>query len=336
MTLLPFITLFSSTLILGTLIALRGNHWIFVWIGLELNLISFIPLITVSSFNQERESAIKYFLAQALGSGFILLAGLSIYYDPSIFIVIDINYSIMLVLGLLIKLGLPPCHHWFPSVISKTTWPVCLVLSTWQKLVPIIILFYLMELWISMPLILIIFLSSFIGGLGGINQTQLRPLLAYSSIGHISWIISSRMVSFFSSVVYFMMYIIITAPLILLFHFSSSFLSSSINKISIHQYSSYLWTTLLILSLGGVPPLLGFFPKWIVIQTITSLSLLLVFILLLGSVINLFYYLNLIFIGSLRHTPSSIVFTRDIKIPLTLLIGSTLTLGIAPIFFIIV
>ena len=106
---LPYICLFSFTLILGSILALRGNHWIFIWIGLELNLISFIPLLTSSHVNQEAEAAMKYFIAQALGRGLLLLGALSLLSSPHL----PLNplfYNILLIIGLLIKLGLPPCH----------------------------------------------------------------------------------------------------------------------------------------------------------------------------------------------------------------------------------
>nr|QVX31157.1 NADH dehydrogenase subunit 2 [Drieschia cf. elegans BG-2021] len=299
MTFLPYITLFSLTLVFGTLLSLSGNQWIFIWMGLELNLMSFIPLLTFSSFNQESEAAMKYFLAQALGSGLILLSGLMIQSLPHM----TFSHSIintLLFLGLLIKLGLPPCHFWFPSVMSKISWPICILLSTWQKLIPILIIFYTSISSMNPFITWIILAASLIGGLGGMNQTQLRPLLAYSSIGHMSWMLAASVFSYSISIIYFLCYILISTPIMLMFMKFSSSLTSSMSSISTSNFIILPSIFMLLLSLAGIPPFIGFFPKWMVIQSISMFSPMLLIIILLGSVINLFYYLNLTFISWLK------------------------------------
>lgn len=333
----PFITLFSITLILGSLISLRGNHWIFIWIGLELNLLSFIPLLTFSNLNQEREAAIKYFLAQALGSGLILLRALSFSIKDQI-IIDERVLKLFLFTGLLIKLGLPPCHFWFPSVISIISWPICIILATWQKLIPILLITYIMTPSLSYLFILAISFGALIGGIGGLNQTQLRPLLAYSSMGHISWMIAASLTSYSSGILYLVTYIIITLPLISIFWSNSSSLSISINNINHSPKIFFFSLFLLVLSLGGIPPLLGFFPKWLVLEGTSSLSPFLCLIILLGSAFNLFYYLNLLFISILKIPSNllkpSINSSRFHLISLSFL--SSLTLGLGPLLFLLI
>jgi NADH:ubiquinone oxidoreductase subunit 2 (subunit N) len=97
--------------------------------GLELNLISFVPLLAYSNKFNEAEASIKYFLAQALGSGLILLGSLRFFISPHMLFNPDF-LNILLFIGLITKLGLPPCHFWFPSVISLISWPMCIVLTT--------------------------------------------------------------------------------------------------------------------------------------------------------------------------------------------------------------
>lgn len=333
---LPYICLFSCTLILGSILALRGNHWIFIWIGLELNLISFIPLLTSSHVNQEAEAAIKYFISQALGRGLLLLGALSLLSSPQLPLN-PIFYNILLIIGLLIKLGLPPCHFWFPAVISSISWPICLILATWQKLIPIILLIYRLSSSITPLLFLVIIFSSLIGGLGGLNQTQLRPLLAYSSIGHISWIIAASLISYSRSIIYFLIYILITIPLMSLFWNNFIFLNSSINNLTLRSKLFSFTLIILILSLAGVPPFTGFFPKWIIVQSLSPVSIRLIIVILLGSIINLYYYLNLIFISTLKNiVPPSIYKTTYSKPLLTLPILATSTLILGPIIFILI
>lgn len=332
---LPYICLFSCTLILGSILALRGNHWIFIWIGLELNLISFIPLLTSSHINQEAEAAIKYFIAQALGSGLLLLGALSLLSSPHLPLN-PIFYNSLLIIGLLIKLGLPPCHFWFPAVIASISWPMCLILATWQKIIPVVLLIYRISSSITPILFLIIIFRSLIGGLGGLNQTQLRPLLAYSSIGHMSWIIAASLVSYSRRIIYFLIYILITIPLISLFWTNSLFLNSSVNSLSLHSKLFRGTLIVLILSLAGVPPLTGFFPKWLIIQSLSSISITLVLIILLGSIINLYYYLNLIFISTLKtSSPPSIYKSSSTNLLILPLLASS-TLAIGPIIFLII
>nr|YP_010373157.1 NADH dehydrogenase subunit 2 [Hyperhalosydna striata]QTZ18390.1 NADH dehydrogenase subunit 2 [Hyperhalosydna striata] len=327
----PFISLFSLTLILGSLMSLSGNHWIFIWMGLELNLLSFVPLLTFSNLNQESEAAMKYFLAQALGSGLILLGALSSSISDQL-MVNPLLMKIFITSGLLIKLGMPPCHFWFPSVMSLISWPMCIILATWQKLIPILLIIYVLNSSMNPFFTLMISLGALIGGLGGMNQSQLRPLLAYSSIGHMSWILAASLSSYSSSFLYLIIYIIITIPLMSLLWSNSSFLSNSINNLS---HSSKLFTlslTLMILSLGGIPPLLGFLPKWIVLENLSMISPSLSLTILLGSALNLYYYLNLLFISSLKSSKPIIShynpFSLSSSLPLTLI--SSLTLGLSP------
>lgn len=144
-----------------------------IWIALELNIISFIPLLTHSSWLQETEAGIKYLLFQAMGSAFILLSAV----NPAL--------SILTTLGLLVKLGAAPFHFWFPSVISRISWTAAILLLTWQKIAPIRILITSSIEFGSSSLPLLGALGALIGGLGGLAQSRLRPMLAYSSVGHI-------------------------------------------------------------------------------------------------------------------------------------------------------
>nr|AVW86138.1 NADH dehydrogenase subunit 2 [Lepidonotus sp. YZ-2018] len=331
----PFTCLFSMTLILGSLMSLSGNHWIFVWMGLELNLLSFIPLLTFSDLNQESEAAMKYFLAQALGSGLILLAALSFFMKDQIQFFSPLLKPLM-ICGLLTKLGMPPCHFWFPSVMSMISWPMCIILATWQKLIPTLLIFYLMNSSSNYFIIFLLSLAAMIGGIGGMNQTQLRPLLAYSSIGHMAWMLGASISSYSSSFIYLIIYIAVSTPLMLILWSSSLGISNSINSISLSMKPLILSLTLLLLSLGGIPPLLGFFPKWLVVEKLSILSPSLTLTLLLGSVLNLFYYFNLMFIGLLKTSKPILYSSSKSSYSLPLTISASLTLGLGPTMFLLI
>uniref|UniRef100_A0AAU6QH05 NADH-ubiquinone oxidoreductase chain 2 n=1 Tax=Prionospio fallax TaxID=3050094 RepID=A0AAU6QH05_9ANNE len=278
MFLYPYMNLFIMSLLTSTIMALSSSHWLMIWMSLEINMISFIPLISSSSWGQEPEAALKYLLFQALGSSFILLSSL------------HSGLSLSALLGLCIKLGLAPTHYWFPSVMKSLNWLSAVVLMTWQKLAPMILLISLFSAYKSI-LCFYGLISVLIGGVGGFSQSHMRPLLAYSSIGHMGWIISTASFALPMSIFYFFIYVIISIALISNAAFS--------NISSIFQSSKPIFPSLIILvipctlSLAGLPPFLGFFPKLFAIQSFSST--LMPLFLLLGSILNLSYYLNFFF-----------------------------------------
>lgn len=287
---LPSSPLFFLTLILGTLISISSNSWIFIWIGLELNLLSFIPLLASSSSNQETSAIIKYFLVQAIASGLLLLFSTILLYDQPIFSNLSL---ISLMLALIVKAGLPPCHFWLPSVISSLNWLLCAILATWQKVAPITILIFL-TLPNNFLLISFLILGILVSGLGGLNQTQTRSILAYSSIGHISWIVTTSIFSSSSALIYLILYILLSLPLFIAFSLSN--LNSAKNKSRpIIPLNFIIFIPLFLISLGGLPPLTGFVPKWLALETLTPNAFPLSIALILGSTLNLSYYLNLSF-----------------------------------------
>nr|AVW86202.1 NADH dehydrogenase subunit 2 [Pisione sp. YZ-2018] len=331
MSMLPFSSLFLSTLVIGSLISISSNHWILIWVGLELNLISFIPLLFLSNFNTENEAAMKYFLAQALGSSLLLIGGTNLYFSAQSLISSSLS-SYIILLGLLTKLGLPPCHFWFPSVMNSLSWPLCLILSTWQKVAPLLILTYLFSSLSFITIALIITLSSLVGGVGGLSQSLLKPLLAYSSIGHMSWILAAGLSSLSSSLFYFLIYVIISSSIMFLLFLYNLFSLSSAALSSKFSWLIPCSLVLTFLSLGGVPPFLGFFPKWMVIQNLAEMGFFIPLILILGSLLNLFYYLNFLFISLInKNTPLFIFPSKSFHISSWLLILCSSSIFLAPI-----
>ena len=170
--------------------AVTRSNWLLAWIAIEINLLRFVPIISSNKSNQETEACVKYFLAQAIGSALIILARISLLTITRI----TMWWNRILILSLLLKLGAAPCHYWFPIVITSLPWPQALLLTTWQKLAPLSLLCFscLTLNPFSKTLITIsAILNALLGGIMGINQSHIRTLLAYSSITHIGWIIST-------------------------------------------------------------------------------------------------------------------------------------------------
>lgn len=202
--------------------------------------------------------------------------------------------SILINSSLLLKIGAAPFHFWFPGVIEGLNWINSLTLITWQKIAPLILLSY--NLTINTFTALIIVVSVLIGSLGGLNQTSLRKILAYSSINHLGWLIAALALGENLWNMYFIIYSFLSRVIIFILQ---TFKLFHINQIFSMNFSSPLVKFAIFtsfLSLGGLPPFLGFLPKWIIIQSIVEANLiLLISTIVVLTLLTLFYYLRLTF-----------------------------------------
>nr|QKY63897.1 NADH dehydrogenase subunit 2 [Triatoma rubida] len=293
--------LFSTTMILGTSIVISSESWLGMWMGLEMNLISFIPLLYKSKNMTSSESCMIYFLIQSLGSMLMLISVLmnsSIMISP---IMGEEFINMALLLSMMIKLGVPPFHFWFPEILEKMSWINCSILMTWQKIAPLCIMSYI----INNPMLpSIIALTVIVGAIGGLNQTSLRKILGYSSINHMGWMIACMKFNNEFWFNYLLIYSTIIVMMTALFNsYSSFFINQVINSSPSLMEKSLI--IILFLSLGGLPPFIGFLPKWLVIQSmISSNSVMIMFIMIMSALITLFYYLRLISSTILIHSTS--------------------------------
>lgn len=325
----PFSCAIYILLIIRTLFTIIRPNWLIAWIILEINILRFIPLIIITKSNQETEASIKYFLSQALGSILILL-GISILYQPIIQ-----NISIWTIItAIFIKLGMAPCHFWYPSVISSLSWLNCLILSTWQKLAPLSLLIITTRKRESRTILAITArINALVGGIIGINQTHLRPLLAYSSIGHIGWITSILSINKSSfCILYFMIYSLIVIPIFLIINIINSKTIKTIYNIFKINTITAIILTVCLLSLAGIPPLTGFIPKLIIIFKLLETNYIILVFLLIGAYINLYYYLNITFNLIIRRNNIAFKYERknNYSLPIIVIL-STSIIGIIPL-----
>nr|QHD47982.1 NADH dehydrogenase subunit 2 [Indonemoura auriformis] len=289
--------LFLLTLMGGTLISTSANSWFGAWMGLEINLLSFIPLMTNSKNLFSTEASLKYFLIQALASATLLLSVIlgSLMINPSL-----ISFSpstglnMLISSSLLLKMGAAPFHFWFPGVMEGLNWMNGLMLLTWQKIAPLMLISYTFKL--DMFFSIIIISSIIIGSLGGLNQTSIRKILAYSSINHLGWLLGGMAAGENVWSIYFLTYTFLSVTLILmmnafkLMHVNQIFALNSINPVN--KFAFFVT----LLSLGGLPPFIGFMPKWLVIQSLVNLNnLFIVSIMVVTTLMTLFYYLRTAF-----------------------------------------
>nr|YP_009073569.1 NADH dehydrogenase subunit 2 [Aeolesthes oenochrous]BAP59119.1 NADH dehydrogenase subunit 2 [Aeolesthes oenochrous] len=300
--------LFLNTLMLGTLIAISSYSWFSMWMGLEINLLSIIPLLTDPKNVYPSESALKYFITQAMASS-ALLFSIIMSMNMTEFLPQNSNYWMMMIMNsaLLTKMGSAPIHVWFPEVMEGLNWVNSLIMLTWQKIAPMVLLMYNNKMTTFMTFVIIF--SSAISGIQGLNQISLRKILAYSSINHIGWMIASMLNSKTIWSIYFTIYTIITMNIIFIFkQLNVFYLKQMLNSMNNSKMNKMIFI-LNFLSLGGLPPFLGFFPKWLTINNLAannffSLSL----ILIIFTLMTLFFYLRVTFSTLVINSNESLIY----------------------------
>nr|AXS65270.1 NADH dehydrogenase subunit 2 [Cerambycidae sp. 6 KM-2017] len=316
--------MFFSTMVMGTLIAISAYSWLAMWMGLEINLLSIIPLLNNNDNLYPSEASLKYFITQVLASSILLLSVILKLNLNEIF-----NYSSVLTLmlnsALLTKLGAAPFHAWFPEVMEGLNWSNSLLILTWQKIAPFIILMYA-PLSLNF-IIIIIIISTSLSGIMGINQTSLRKILAYSSINHISWMLASILNNQVIWSFYFIIYSIITINIILILKKTSCYFINQLNN-SLNKYKMFNFFFILnFLSLGGLPPFLGFFPKWLVINNLIMNNLILLsLILIVITLITLFFYLRITF-SVIMINSSELMIYKNQLIDFTIIVFNFISLS---------
>nr|YP_009024067.1 NADH dehydrogenase subunit 2 [Mekongiella kingdoni]ADZ56300.1 NADH dehydrogenase subunit 2 [Mekongiella kingdoni] len=303
--------LFLSSTMAGSMISISSNSWFGVWMGLEINLLSFIPLMVNDKNPMINESSIKYFIVQAVASAMLLFSILVIMLSFPMGGEKKLVPSMMINSSLLIKIGATPFHFWFPEVMKASSWKNCLGLSTWQKMAPMMGMSYCIESKLFITSIVIS--SIFMGAMGGLNQTSLRQIMAYSSISHLGWMISSMMISETMWEMYFLIYVILSAIMTIFFNQSNLFFVNQIFMSSSGKTEIKFFMILSLLSLGGLPPFLGFLPKWMIIQMMVENSMtLLVATMVMLTTITLYYYIRISF-TSMVLANSETSWSIDIK-----------------------
>nr|YP_009350624.1 NADH dehydrogenase subunit 2 [Bulbitermes laticephalus]AQP27500.1 NADH dehydrogenase subunit 2 [Bulbitermes laticephalus] len=281
------------TLVGGMLVSVSSNSWLGAWMGLEINLMSFIPLMSNIKNMYNTEASLKYFIVQVLASATLLFMVVMKTLTEDLFTFESSTYTPMIICTpLLLKSGAAPLHWWFPGVMEGLSWENCALLMTVQKAAPLMLMSYLIE--INAFTLSIILLSTIVGSIGGLNQTSMRKILTYSSINHTGWMLIALTTSENLWMVYFMIYSTLTLTVVSAISLSGT---SFINQTMLTNKETTLMKFMMftsLLSLGGLPPFLGFLPKWIVIQAMIMNNMApLATIVVVTSLITLYYYLKI-------------------------------------------
>nr|ALB38164.1 NADH dehydrogenase subunit 2 [Haringtonhippus francisci]ALB38190.2 NADH dehydrogenase subunit 2 [Haringtonhippus francisci]ALB38216.1 NADH dehydrogenase subunit 2 [Haringtonhippus francisci]ALB38255.1 NADH dehydrogenase subunit 2 [Haringtonhippus francisci]ALB38268.1 NADH dehydrogenase subunit 2 [Haringtonhippus francisci] len=302
-------TIILTTVLLGTMIVMMSSHWLMIWIGFEMNLLAIIPILMKKYNPRAMEASTKYFLTQATASMLLMMAiiiNLMHSGQWTITKVFNPTASIIMTSALAMKLGLTPFHFWVPEVTQGISLTSGLILLTWQKLAPMSILYQISPSINLNILLTLAILSILVGGWGGLNQTQLRKIMAYSSIAHMGWMTAVLAYNPTLTMLNMLIYIMMTLTMFMLFIHSSSTTTLSLS----HTWNKTPLTTTLILttllSMGGLPPLSGFMPKWMIIQELTKNgSIILPTLMAIMALLNLYFYMRLTYSTSLTMFPST-------------------------------
>nr|YP_008578441.1 NADH dehydrogenase subunit 2 [Pteronotus rubiginosus]AAS91438.1 NADH dehydrogenase subunit 2 [Pteronotus parnellii]CDF66057.1 ND2 [Pteronotus rubiginosus] len=302
-------SMIMSTIILGTLIVMTSSHWLSVWMGFEMNMLAIIPILMKNHHPRSTEAATKYFLTQATASMLLMLAVIiNLMYSGqwSTTKIFNPMASTIMTLALTMKLGLSPFHFWVPEVTQGVPLSAGLILLTWQKLAPLAVLYTIAPSINPELLITLSMISVMIGGWGGLNQTQLRKIMAYSSIAHMGWMTAILTYNPTMTILNLIIYILMTTTMFMLLIHTSATTTLSLS----HMWNKTpLITTMILtvlLSLGGLPPLTGFMPKWMIIQELTkNESLILPTMMAITALLNLYFYMRLTYATSLTMFPTT-------------------------------
>nr|AAL90483.1 NADH dehydrogenase subunit 2 [Calumma brevicorne] len=297
----------TLNLILGTIITASSHHWLMAWAGLELNMLSMLVIIVKPKSPRAAEAAIKYFLTQAIASTLMLFSSTVNTIQTGqwdISQMTDKYACTMLLLAMTMKIGAAPIYFWLPEVMQGTTTMTAMIIASWQKIAPITILFMTYNNMPPKIMMTIGIMSTIIGGWGSINQTQLRKLMAYSSITNLGWTMIIFTTSPHTATLNIVIYMIMLIPSFML-----------IKKMSMKTLrdSTTTWTTspmantlltLMLLSLSGLPPLTGFTPKLLILnelilQNLTPTATTMAMV----SLISLFFYVRTTYITTMTTPP---------------------------------
>nr|AAL66820.1 NADH dehydrogenase subunit 2 [Notechis ater] len=318
MNLMSWLTI-TTSITLSTLLITTTTHWLMVWACLEINTLSMVPLISKPHHPRATEAATKYYLMQTMASTTLLFATTTNAINSSnweIHVTTESTATTIITLTLMMKMAAAPFHFWLPEVAQGTTTLTTLTILTWQKIAPLTIMLTTHNKLNQTLLLTSAILSVIIGGLGSLNQTQLRKLMAFSSIAHTGWIIATMSIAPKISALTFTIYTMTTTPVFLSINHT---LTTTIKDLGTAWTTSphlLMIITLTTLSLGGLPPLTGFMPKWLILNKMTSTNMIIEATLLaLASMLSLYVYLRLTYIMSMTLSPHTTTMTMKWRTP---------------------
>nr|QKI84876.1 NADH dehydrogenase subunit 2 [Aspidoscelis motaguae] len=331
-------------LITGTLITMNSNHWLLAWLGLEINMMAIVPMISKTHHPRATEATIKYFLAQTGASLLMLFASSTNAWHTGTWDITQLTNPMScttLTIALCMKIGLAPMHLWLPEVMQGTTLKMALIIATWQKLAPMSLILMTSNCHSKLLLMLMATLSIIIGGWGGLNQTQLRKIMAYSSIANMGWMMIILQQAPKLTTLTLLMYIMMTTTMFMTLTPQKTKTIKTIGTTWTLSPSLTIITMLTLTSLGGLPPMTGFIPKWLILEKLLSENMApLATITAMATLLSLFFYLRLFYTTTMTISPNTTNTTQkwrlQTKTMTTIMLTSPMALMLLPILPLII
>nr|UYO79370.1 NADH dehydrogenase subunit 2 [Cheumatopsyche sp. XG-2022] len=283
--------MFFSLMIFSIMISISSNSWIGCWMGLEINTFSFLPFIFKKKNFLSSETSIKFFLIQSISSINLLFMIFLINWNFMNKNIIIIFFFLNINICLLFKLGSAPFHLWVINLIESLNWLSMFIFLSIQKIPPIILISYYLNIKF---MFIIMIVNCIFGTIGGLNQLSIRKILTYSSIYNYSWMLSAIIISENMFIFFMTIYSLILSNLFFFFKFINL---TYLNQLySIKNNNFFIFMILInLLSLGGLPPFLGFISKWLISIFFIQINSLIILLIIMFSLINLFYYIQLFY-----------------------------------------
>nr|BCO16582.1 NADH dehydrogenase subunit 2 [Crossobamon orientalis] len=301
--------LLITSLATSTIITMSSNHWLIAWLGLELNTLSILPIMTKTPHPRSTEATTKYFLIQAAAATLILCASTLNAWHTGQWSIINTPSTAattLMTAAIMLKLGIAPAHLWYPEVLQGVSLTTALIITTWQKIAPLTLLYLTQNNINTHTLMAIGLTSALLGGWTGLNQTQTRKLMAFSSIAHMGWLMVAITLDPGLTTLTITTYILMTLTMFTALNTTTS--KTILDLGTAWSISPLLTTTTMIslMSLGGLPPLTGFMPKWLILKELAMTPLpLFSTMLLLSSLPSLFFYVRMAHLTVLTTPPST-------------------------------
>nr|YP_008815336.1 NADH dehydrogenase subunit 2 [Trimeresurus albolabris]AGW46806.1 NADH dehydrogenase subunit 2 [Trimeresurus albolabris] len=297
----------TTSITMSTILITTTSHWLMAWACMEINTLSMMPMISKPHHPRATEATTKYFLTQTLASTTILFATTMNALNTSnweISLTTETMTMKIITLALMMKMAAAPFHFWLPEVAQGATMLTTLTILTWQKIAPLTILMISHNNTNLTILNSSAILSILVGGLGGLNQTQIRKLMAFSSITHTGWILATITLAPNISALTFLIYTMTTIPIFIILNTSSTTTIKDMGTMWTTSPHLTLILLVTILSLTGLPPLTGFMPKWLILNKMTTLNLTTEATLMaMSSLPGLYVYMRLTYMLTMTMPP---------------------------------
>nr|QZK22886.1 NADH dehydrogenase subunit 2 [Moenkhausia costae] len=299
----------ASAIGLGTTLTFISSHWLLAWVGLEINTLAIIPLMAQHHHPRATEAATKYLLIQAASTATLLFATTLNAFTQEEWSITSIENQAaitLIMLALALKLGLAPFHFWLPEVMQGLNLTTGMILATWQKLAPTALILQTSHLAPPNLLMTLGILSTLAAGWAGINQTQLRKILAYSSTAHLGWLISISLYAPHLALLTLGIYVLMTTAAFLTIKTTSSTKINILTQSWSKNPTMMAAMVLILLSLAGLPPLTGFMPKWLILEELAKQELAVpATTLAMSALLSLYFYLRLCYSSTLTLFPTT-------------------------------